>query len=195
MREVLKDATVTLNYIFEVRWITSERSALRRIIDNFEGLIKVLQKISESENFDAPTKDKAGSLANKLQNKNFFMLLNFRADLAKILTFFSLEFQKRHGILMDQVKNYQVLKLTLEKAGNVNGDRLRDLLKYSKCGSSTCQTLDEMEYTDDVTFHGIPLLSTRPARKRAKSVVYPKLSEYRFLMTKALVEKVNKPVM
>ena len=83
MREVLKDATVTLNYIFEVRWITSERSALRRIIDNFEGLIKVLQKISESENFDAPTKYKAGSLANKLQNKNFFMLLNFRSDIAR----------------------------------------------------------------------------------------------------------------
>ena len=83
MREVLKDATVTLNYIFEVRWITSERSALRRIIDNFEGLIKVLQKISESEDFDAPTKDKAGSLANKLQNKNFFMLLNFSSDIAR----------------------------------------------------------------------------------------------------------------
>ena len=130
MREFLDrgdDSTITLNYIFGVRWISSEKSAVTRVINSYCDLVKDLHSKSESDRLDSKTREKAKAMAKKLQNKKFFMVLNFHADLVSILSFYSLEFQKRHGILMDQVKNYGNLKFTLEKASNTNGEYIQNL--------------------------------------------------------------------
>ena len=181
-------ASLNLNYIFETRWIAGEKSAIVAVIKNYESMIRGLGDMSESEEFDSKTISAAKGLKKKLLMKNFFILLHFLGDLLKVLEHYSLQFQKRHGILMDQVENYEGLQKSLRVAAATKGEFLQDLLENSLCGNDKCSSIDELKDGNTVvTYKGIQLKNYGRGRRAS---VYPLLSQIRFTMVSALLKEV-----
>ena len=97
---------VNLNYIFEVRWIASEKTAVLQVINGYEVLMTDLRRIANSnqridgvKSFDSKTRSTAVGLEKKLADKRFLMMLCFLADILSILAAQSLEFQRRYGYI------------------------------------------------------------------------------------------------
>ena len=97
---------VNLNYIFEVRWIASEKTAVLQVINGYEVLMTDLRRIANSnqridgvKSFDSKTRSTAVGLEKKLADKQFLMMLCFLADILSILAAQSLEFQRRYGYI------------------------------------------------------------------------------------------------
>ena len=95
-----------LNYIFEVRWIASEKTAVLQVINGYEVLMTDLRRIANSnqridgvKSFDSKTRSTAVGLEKKLADKRFLMMLCFLADILSILAAQSLEFQRRYGYI------------------------------------------------------------------------------------------------
>ena len=71
---------VNLNYIFEVRWIASEKTAVLQVINGYEVLMTDLRRIANSnqridgvKSFDSKTRSTAVGLEKKLADKRFLM--------------------------------------------------------------------------------------------------------------------------
>ena len=106
----------------------------------------------------------------------------------KVFEHYSLQFQKRHGILMDQVENYEGLRKSLRVAAATNGEFLQDLLENSLYGNDKCSSIDELEDGNTVvTYKGIQLKNDGRGRRAS---VYPLLSQIRFTMVSALLKEV-----
>ena len=99
------------NYIFEVRWISSEYSALEKIFKSFKYLHLDLSDLIANENTDGITKTKARGIIRMLEDKNLFKFLSFALDVLYVIKTLSLHFQQTKGgpigqnIAINNVKN------------------------------------------------------------------------------------------
>ena len=132
-RAMAEDRSIlNLNYIFEVRWVSSELSAIKKILDgnSYEKLFLDLNSIQD-ENFEDKTKARALGFATQMKNKDLIMILHFLADILSALSTSSIRLQKRYGTLMDQVSNLIDLKAQISLLKNKDSPR-------DKCCKSPC---------------------------------------------------------
>ncbi len=174
-----------LSPVFEIRWISSEKSALDKLIKNHEVLLKDLQLIAAPEsNFDANTKSTATGLFNRLTNKDFVALLYYLCDVLGYLSNYSENVQKRAGILVEQADTIQNLLKSLRRSASVNGETLIKLLKKSSCNSAEgCSTIGDYE-ASDVKLFGFQL------ERQPRSAFQP-LSDIRFALIKKLEQEIE----
>ena len=114
LREMAASMDINLreiNYIYEARWIASEYKAVKNIKTSWKVIVSDLKSIStDQHDFDAKTRTKASHLLDSLTEVHFIRNLHGMLDILNELNFFSLEFQKRYGLLVSQVKTIQQLE-------------------------------------------------------------------------------------
>ncbi len=88
-----------LSYIFEVRWVSSELSAVRKVIDNYDALVGDLQAQSAMRTAAGA---QAKGFLRTLKDKDFVEMLHFLADILNHIARYSLEMQRSAGVLIVQ---------------------------------------------------------------------------------------------
>ena len=145
-----------LNYIFDVRWVASERRALQRFYEKFDVIVADLKMVIEQTNmeFDQLTISKATGILNTITDKNFLMFLAFFNDVLNHISLFSKEIQTREGILINQAEYLRRLRDSLLRTSSLNDENLKTLLENCICANDesfeTAQpvcTLHDMETT------------------------------------------------
>ena len=181
-----------LSYIYEVRWIASERSAVHQVITNWKLLVTNLESISEDEEddngFSEETKNTAIGLLNVLKNRNFVSLLHLMYGILNCIARYSLEMQRRDGLLIDQASNLQTLVDSLTQSKSSNDKLLEELLQQASCDSNEGCTLQEYEEAGRVLLHDIRLLE---GSGRTRTARYPKLSDMRSTLIDSLLAEIE----
>ena len=188
LMKLAKDSPISdLNYIFEVRWIASEKRAVEKVLKGYEVFFEDLQEIKDSEDFDDKTRSKAAGLFKLLENKNIFIVLNFLLDILDNLAFYSEMFQRRHGLMIEQADNINDLISSIQLIGGTDGHYLKTALEKMDCNGEKCQTVSKFESCDEVKYGTIIL---KKVNKRSKGgIVYPDLSSVRHHFIKSLEDE------
>ncbi len=174
-----------LSYIFETRWISSELKAIKRMIKNYPYLMGDLDELKSHRDFDPKTHNLATGLYNQLADRYLIELLFFMGDLLNHLAKYSLEMQRRSGILVEQWEIMDSLLRILRKAASYEEGNMIDLLRNSRCGHSEEQqeqgcSMKEFEESESVSFHGHFLI-------KRKNSVYKPLTDIRFDLIESLI--------
>ena len=181
---------IHLSSIFEVRWVASEKKAVDKLILYYPQIIQHLQHVTQSDKFKAPTKDKAKGLLRTLNDKNFYMILHFLADILTTLEETSVAFQKRYGLLIQQAETLQDLIKNLQVRAAKPGSYVLEALSKTKCGENKCETLEKYESANIV--HFADLARYEYGLQTVRHSVYPKLTDVQFIMVSSLIENVKK---
>jgi len=158
LAEELDQKFYTLNYIYKVRWIISELSAIKKIKNIWYLLIEDLNSIKNDKKFDANSRRLADKYHQILCDRNFVSILYLILDLLEILNHYSVIFQQKGGLLIDKwfVRN-QMLN-SIRRFNDRDGAMLTSLLSGVKCDEFETCTLEIYEKSDtNVTFNNIIL--------------------------------------
>ncbi len=178
-----------LSYIFETRWIASELKAIKRIIKNYPVLLGDLEELQRDKDFDPKTRSTALGTYNQLTDRYFVELLFFMADLLNHLSKYSLEMQRRPGILIEQWEIMDNLLKVLKKSASYEEGNIISLLHSSKCSnedeadSQGC-TLQEFEESENVVLYGHDLI-------KKKNSPYEPLTNVRFNLIESLLAELK----
>lgn len=95
------EALYTISYIYKVRWISSELTAMIRLQKSWKILAIDLKEISaDTKSFNLNTRMKADEILKFLCGKNFMILLHYFMDLMHIFSYYSKIFQTKDGLLI-----------------------------------------------------------------------------------------------
>jgi hypothetical protein len=160
-----------LNYIFETRWISSEKMAVMRVIENWPILAKSLSDINQDLSFDKDTRATAKGLLNYLTDRNCLAILHFMGDLLNHLGEYSKKMQRVDGLMIDQSKTLKDLMSTLKKAEEKDDVLLKRMLSESSCNYEVGCTLQEFEEPEtDVAFHNVDIPHGNKFKKRLSEI-------------------------
>lgn len=167
LKETAEKLNITfyeLNYIYRVRWISSEFQA----ISNFNKMwklvvIDLIQIRDNRRNFDADVRNKASSLLASIKGKHFLVILNFIYDVLEHLSFWSKKMQERAALLADFVEFKDKIIQTFESLKNEHGKGMKLLLEHCTCDDEICETIEQYYSSETVKYYGVPLLNDRGA--------------------------------
>jgi hypothetical protein len=144
-----EETVLNYNYIFKVRWISSEMIALKKIFTTWSLLSRHLKSIFDPSSvptttdgelpyethFSRSSKETAQLLQTKLTNRHYVMLLAFLLDVLNLLSLESKAMQKRDAILVGQNK-YKLRFLNgLTTLKSKNGHFTSFVLANSACSN------------------------------------------------------------
>lgn len=155
---MMKKKMYALNYIYHIRWISSELKSITNLKKMWAVIVEDLKLISESPKFDKSTQNLAKKLVQQFKGKNFLIILHFISDVLHHLSFWSLRMQERTAIIVDFSEFVEQFLNTFENLKNNNGRDLNLFLANTKCTESPC---DLNSYYDShiVTFENSILLT------------------------------------
>lgn len=122
-----------LNYVYKTRWIASEQTAVERLKKMWLPIVKDLEAIQISSNFDAKSKESASDIENKLKGKQFVLLLHFMSDVLESLAIQSKKFQEKEGSLIGMEVLQNNLLQTFEDLKVKNGKFMTSYLSEVQC--------------------------------------------------------------
>ena len=147
------------SYIFEVRWISSEFLALKRLNQSWELLVSDLGSISADNSFSDHARTTARGIESRLRHRNFLMILQFILDSCQILSYYSRKMQERFGSMigMEQLRNDMIGALELLKTKP--GSYMTHFLNKVECSNSVGVKCDEASFysSSRVEWQGIEL--------------------------------------
>ncbi|MGI9555573.1 MAG: hypothetical protein ACR2M9_01815, partial [Cyanophyceae cyanobacterium] len=153
--EALNEKLYELNYIFKIRWVSSEYGALERINRNYVVILTNMVAILASPDFanDDDTRNTATALSNRMLNIRFKAIMLFLMDVLNLLKVESLRLQATSGTLIGLEKYRNELLQSIRKLVHENGPALTEFLAKYKCFKEVgrlvrCSTAD----LDDKTF-------------------------------------------
>ncbi|MCP4485841.1 MAG: hAT transposon family protein [Gammaproteobacteria bacterium] len=197
--EAFGEKLYELNYIFDIRWVASELSALNKVKQNFKIIFHNFEEIHASGDFDQETKQKATALQNRITNVRFYSVLVFVMDVLKVLVQASKEFQKRTALVIGQEKLRLDLLQSIEAFKEGDGAELVYFLQHSKCFKDVrwkkCRTADlddkDFMFDDDTDIRLRQQDTTGHSSRSASANLYPPLSEFRITFIDLLKEELE----
>lgn len=138
---ILKRKMYALNYIYHIRWISSELKSITNLKKMWFILVKDLEIIKESPNFDQSTQDWASKFEGQLKGKFFIVILHFISDILNHLSFWSLKMQERTAMLVDFAEFYKNILNSFENLNIKDGRDLKLFLEKSMCEDGPCESL------------------------------------------------------
>lgn len=200
--EALDETLYELNYIFKVRWVSSEYSALDRVNKSYITILSNLEGIQVSADFrnDAETKEIAKNLYNTMLNTRFYSILLFTMDLLHNLKDESTRLQQKESIIIGMEHYRKGLIKSLQNLKTSNGPALALFLHNSKCIKNggelkkcTTADLDTKEFHLKSANALFKLKKTETARHHRHSHDSPPpLSEIRGKIIDGLVSEINR---
>jgi hypothetical protein len=181
------EKVLALNYIFEVRWISSEKMAVMRVIDNWKLLVSDLEGIvrdDDDEGFKDDIIQTATGMLATLKDRNFLAILHFMGDLLNHLSYYSKKMQQADGLLIDQTKNMEGLLDSMKQISGKEDTSLNSLLIKSVCDSEPGCTLSQWEDPQvSAKFDGVDL--SYGERK------FKKLTKIRYDLVTGLIQELQ----
>jgi hypothetical protein len=167
MAHILGQVFYELNFIFPIRWVSSEFQALFRIYQNYRSIINNMKMISQSNDFTNDIKQVASKILQTLQNAKFFTTLLFAMDVLSIIKDSSLQFQKASlsAIGLESIRAKLIEDLQNLKFNNLKylAHLLQHALCYKKSQWLTCslQDFDTCNFKlniqgEDISFTHLP---------------------------------------
>lgn len=95
----MKKKMYGLNYIYHIRWISSGLQSITNLKKMWPVLIKDLEIIRQSSQFDKSTQDLADKLVVKFKGKNSLAILHFVSNILHHLSFGSQKMQERTAMI------------------------------------------------------------------------------------------------
>lgn len=182
----LKEKYRELTYIFNVRWIATDYKATKKILNMWRVLAVDLDKISKSTSFTPEVQIKAKKMHDMLVGKRMLISINFLLDLLHQLSYWSLEMQKRTGLLIGFNKYKEDMITGFEDLKTQSGKYVATLLLDIKCKYAnevtTCKNLDDFYNLPIVFYKEVQLIDDTSVRK---------LNEYRTVLLDNLVKELN----
>lgn len=154
---MMKKKLYALNYIYHVRWISSELQSITNLKKMMPVIVNDLEIVRESPQFDKSTQDLASKLVNQFKGKNFLVILHFISDVLHHFSFWSLKMQERTAMLVDFSEFNEKILTTFSHLKNNNGRDLNLFLENAICEEGPCQSLTTYYDSEYVTFENIPL--------------------------------------
>ncbi len=146
--------------IFHIRWISSERDAVMKVIKSYKLLLRDLEEISTDLGFSLSARNKAKDFIKSLKSKNLVHTLFFLADILRIITSTSQDLQSRDNLLIDL--NRIMLRLIEQLRRLKLNDGLYMSKFYEKCHFTKYRQIQIRGSSDfdtnDVTFGNIELI-------------------------------------
>jgi hypothetical protein len=181
-----------LNYIFPIRWATSEYTALERVNRNYITILSNLESIKASEDFDQETKLLATNLLTNLLNTHFKAWLLFVMDVLGLFKEASQRLQNTAGTLIGMETFREYLLDSLEKLKTNDGAALTTFLATYRCYKDVgrlvrckAKDLDDKDFVLTEQFTLKPSDGRGGGRNRI-----PKLTEHRNAFIDALKEQI-----
>jgi hypothetical protein len=180
--EALGEQFWELNYIFTIRWLSSELSALSRLHKNYNSLIHNMDNISKRCEFSEEIAIKASAYKEILLNPKFHTTLLFVIDVLQLLNGVSKSFQDSSSTVIGKEELRAQIMNNLEKLKSENGEKINNLVKQSKCLKLgmwvTCTTSDLDTCNFKLLKQGTTIVFTTPQSLRQRSD-WMKLSDLR----------------
>lgn len=193
--EALAQTFHELNYIFKIRWVSSEFSALDRINKNYVLLVTNLESIQASQDFDADTTNVATGLLSSLSSIRFRGILLFLMDVLNVLTTESKRLQDSAGTLIGLEKYREELVNTMLSLKSSDGPAVQAFLSTYKCFKEVgrlvrCNAKD----MDDKNFVLTEQFTLTPQGRSSTTTrrEIPKLSELRSKIIDSLVYELKR---
>ena len=139
LAEELDENTQTLNYIYAVRWCSSELLAIKKIHKMCFIIQKNLEDISKDfRKFDSKTRETANKLLLIFRNKNFISLFHFMIDLLEDLNRYSQIFQESGGLVIGKRLIVNKMIESIKKLHTSFGSVFNNFLKDIVCEDESC---------------------------------------------------------
>lgn len=123
-----------LDYVREIRWISSEYTALQKIYKNRKTLIVNMESIqNEASDFDEDSKQKAKNFADTLKTPWFFTTLIFLLDGLERLHLFSKTLQEKIGVPIGKELDRNSLIQSILNLHNNDGTYVTTFMNEAKC--------------------------------------------------------------
>jgi hypothetical protein len=146
--------------VFQNRWISSEFSAINKIIKSYDALVKSLDFITKSDEFDSNTRNKASKLKETLIGKNFVHLLHFLADLLQQMSKISKKLQKSNTLIASLNSLMQLLIEKLELLKSENMAYLNEFYKSCSILNGNAEIIDSKSFENyNISFRNQILLN------------------------------------
>lgn len=147
-----------LNYIYHIRWISSELQSITNLKKMWFVIVKDLQIIAENSRFDRPTKDLAHKLMMQFRGRNFVVILHFISDVLHHLSFWSLKMQEKTAILVDFADFSEKILTTFDHLKTNNRRDLNLYLQNTICEEGVCESLTIYYQSNSVEFESKQLI-------------------------------------
>jgi hypothetical protein len=159
LREFAKafdEIVLNYNYIFKIRWVSSEANALSKITKTWSLLNKHLTRLynpgsvlpadepdnlNDDTTFSETVKSEAKRLHFTMLQRHLVTLMHFLLDVLNIFAIESKQMQRRDAVLIGQEKNWKSLKSSLKQLKTSNAHHLNNLLADSACSNIARQIL------------------------------------------------------
>lgn len=186
--ESLKETFYELIYIFDIRWIASNYKAMKKMFNMWRPLVIDFDGISkDNKGFRVETRQKAGKFKEALSGKHFLILFHFLFDVVHELEFWSLQLQKRSGLLIGFNSFKQRILGTLHMLKTLSGEYMILFLNSAQCiendVKTTCSTLERYQRSESIEYKGLELTDD--------SETMPLLDEIREIYLTSLIEELE----
>ena len=197
-----------LQYVHQIRWISSELWALEVIKNDYPILIQDLMKIAldNGEIFDKDARDQAFEFHFILTSRRFVVMLHFIIDVLNFLSIWSKQLQKANGLLFDKKRfrdttlenlknliyndgeNYEKLKLNIECWGEIKYFMIDGSYTKEESQKKICSE-HEIYASPNVRWQGVDLLPLG-AEEESTFGHFPMVREIRASSLDTLREKI-----
>lgn len=161
--ESLASKFFRLTYIFEVRWVSSQVSAMKSVHSMWKTVVHDLKQIKDDVDFSGDTRYKAANLLTILRGKHFLVIFHFLLDTLNQFTEYSKRMQVKSSLLADYGDFNEDIKDTFNNLKAQNGVYLATFLKDVGCRNVLeFYERQNIKYKDIELIHemGVPKLHT-----------------------------------
>lgn len=194
--EALEVKFYKLDYIHEIRWISSEYIALQKLYKNWESIIVNMENVqSEASDFDEESKQKARSFLISMKSPRFFTTLIFLLDGLERLHLFSKVLQEKLGVVIGKEVDRSSLLQSIKNLRNNDGTYVTIFLTEARCFKDLswkkCLKRD-LEISDiKVRFKDIVLEAPAISVRGASSYKFLSLEKLKRLFTDIITQELE----
>lgn len=145
--DFLNEKFYELIYIFDIRWVPSSYQAVKKVFNMWRVLVYDFLQISDDMSFKSSARLQADGFKRILTGKHFMILFHFQFDVLYELDFWSLQMQKRSGLLIDFSSFKMRILAAFQLLKSIDGRYLTLFLNDVKCFdsdiSAPCGTLEK----------------------------------------------------
>lgn len=172
-----------LTYIYDVRWVSSQVSAMTSIHLMWSVIITDLNAIKNDNSFSETTKQKARKLLRTLTGREFMVIFHFVLDVLQEFKTWSKRMQTRGSLLADYTEFYTDIEETFNELKKKNGVYLIKYLVDVDCNNIFEYYTKQTISYNYVELHRDPKINDR--------VPIPKLHEIRDTFLTKVIEEIE----
>lgn len=180
----MNEKVYELNYIYHIRWISSEFQSIKNLKKMWKVLVADLTKISDGNEFKRDVKIEATKLQRLLLSKHFLVILYFISDVLETLSFWSQRMQQRTALLVELADFRELIIESFENLKHRDGRDMGIFISKLACKETACGTVEDIYDNNYVVYENQHLNNDNDDE-------VPHLPEIRYIFLDAIIEQMK----